>query len=34
MVDKLMVERAGSARAWTSLHAQLRASGRWSEVLY
>jgi ferredoxin--NADP+ reductase len=34
MIDKAMVDRAGSARDWMSLHAQLRSSGRWSEVLY
>ena len=33
-VDKVMVDLAGSARNWASVHAQLRASGRWSEVLY
>ncbi|MCX7167003.1 MAG: hypothetical protein NTV11_12115 [Rhodocyclales bacterium] len=33
-VDKVMVELAGSARDWASVHAQLRSSGRWSEVLY
>ena len=34
MIDKAMVDRAGSARDWTSLEAQLRSGGRWSEVLY
>ncbi|MDP2808534.1 MAG: hypothetical protein Q8O34_00105 [Rhodocyclaceae bacterium] len=33
-VDRIMVELAGSARNWASVHAQLRSSGRWSEVLY
>lgn len=33
-VDKAMVELAGSARDWVSVHAKLRASGRWSELLY
>lgn len=33
-VDKAMVELAGSARDWASLHARLRSSGRWSELLY
>lgn len=34
MLDKAMVELAGSARDWVSVHARLRSSGRWSEVLY
>ena len=34
MIDKAMVEMAGSSRNWVSVHAQLRYSGRWSEVLY
>jgi sulfite reductase alpha subunit-like flavoprotein len=33
-VDQAMVGLAGSSREWASLHAQLRSSGRWSEVLY
>lgn len=33
-VDKAMVELAGSARDWASLHARLCSSGRWSELLY
>ena len=33
-VDKAMVELAGSARNWVSVHAKLRSSGRWSELLY
>lgn len=34
MIDKAMVEMAGSSRNWVSVHAQLRYSSRWSEVLY
>lgn len=34
MLDKAMVELAGSARDWVSVHGKLRSSGRWSEVLY
>ena len=34
MVDRAMADLAGSAREWASVHAQLRSSGRWSEVLY
>jgi len=34
MIDKAMGELAGSSREWASVHAQLRSSGRWSEVLY
>lgn len=33
-VDKAMVELAGSARDWVSVHAKLRYSGRWNELLY
>jgi ferredoxin--NADP+ reductase len=34
MLDQAMVDMAGSARDWASLHARLRSSGRWSELLY
>jgi ferredoxin--NADP+ reductase len=34
MVDRSMVEQAGSSREWAAVHARLRSSGRWSEVLY
>jgi len=34
MLDKAMVELAGSARDWVSVHAKLRSSSRWTEVLY
>ena len=33
-VDKAMIELAGSARDWVSVHAKLRSSGRWNELLY
>ena len=33
-VDQAMGELAGSSREWASVHAQLRSSGRWREVLY
>jgi ferredoxin--NADP+ reductase len=33
-VDKAMIELAGSARDWVSVHARLRHSGRWNELLY
>ena len=33
-IDKAMVAVAGSGRNWSSAHAALVSSGRWSEVLY
>ena len=33
-IDKAMVSVAGSGRNWSSAHAALVSSGRWSEVLY
>lgn len=34
MIDRGMVEVAGSGREWQSAHAALVSSGRWNEVLY
>ncbi|MCF8152201.1 MAG: oxidoreductase [Burkholderiaceae bacterium] len=33
-IEKAMIELAGSPESWAATHAELVASGRWSEVLY